>query len=178
MNITSKSRYGLKIMMDLATIKAAHTQRLDIATRQGIPLDYMDHILLRLRTRGLIGSIRGRGGGYRLLQPMEGISVWEIFDAVEDAIQPVQCLEGGTSCAAEHHCSSRDAWSDIAQAVKNSLSAILLSDIVTKRRIGASFLDETKLGLRPEVGVAASQGFVQECRAPKRRQGLSEESMR
>ncbi len=163
MNITSKSRYALKIMMDLtehsSADEAAVVQRSDIAVRQGIPLDYMDHILSRLREAGLLGSVRGRSGGYRLLRPADAVSVWEIFLAVEDGFQPVQCLEGGVGCVSEHVCSSKDAWGLISSAIRSALSGIILGDLVHRRE------------LTKDLESLVSQ--TQECRAPKRRAGGS-----
>ena len=161
MNITSKSRYALKIMMDLCEHWAVDNnqviQRGDIATRQGIPLDYMDHILSRLRESGLIVSTRGRSGGYRLAHPPHELTVLAIFTAVEDNFEPVQCLEGGASCVAEHVCTSKDAWGVISNAIRTALSGIILEDLVHQRGIarGLEFLTMTP----------------QECRAPKRRAG-------
>jgi Rrf2 family protein len=66
-NITAKSRYALKIMMDLAVQEDhGHQQRHNIAQRQNIPLDFMDQITSRLRAAGLVASIRGRSGGFQL----------------------------------------------------------------------------------------------------------------
>ena len=153
MNITSKSRYALKILMDLAEATEALTHRSDIAARQGIPLDYMDQILGRLRERGLIESTRGRSGGYKLARPAEDVSVLEIFTAVEDAFEPVQCLDGGTGCLAQHVCSSKDAWGVISSAIRQTLSGIILADITAHR-----------MSLPFDMG-------LQECRAPRRRSG-------
>ncbi len=163
MNITSKSRYALKILMDLAerdpTGTGAVAQRTDISKRQGIPLDYMDHVLSRLREAGLIASTRGRGGGYRLSTPADRVSVLEIFTAVEDSFQPVQCLEGGAGCVLEHQCSSRDAWSEISAAISASLSGIILADLVAKRSHGQSLSSAL-----PMMAFA-----MKECRAPSQR---------
>lgn len=156
MNITSKSRYALKILMDLAQHPDTVVHRQDIASRQGIPLDYMDHILTRMREAGLIESMRGRAGGYKLLKSPEKISVYDVFTTVEDAFQPVQCLDGGRGCVAEHVCSSKDAWSEITNAVSATLSGIILAEIVEKSQ-------NTKA---PDA-----ESVVHECRAPKRRSG-------
>lgn len=155
MNITSKSRYALKIMMDLAEAGAGLVHRSDISTRQGIPLEYMDQILIRLREGALIESTRGRSGGYRLARAASEVSVLEIFMAVEDAFEPVQCLDGGTGCVVQHMCSSKDAWGVISSAIRQALSGIILSEIVSHRQ-----------PLPFDVG-------LQECRAPKRRSGAS-----
>lgn len=168
MNITSKSRYALKIMMDLAEAKSDLTHRSDIAQRQGIPLDYMDQIMSRLRERGLIGSTRGRSGGYRLSRAASEVSVLEIFTAVEDAFEPVQCLDGGHGCMAEHFCSSKDAWGAISSAIRQALSGIILSDIVA-RKVPHPFEAPTK-EVQPH---SESPGGIQECRAPRRRVGAT-----
>ncbi len=161
MNITSKSRYALKIMMDLASCAAPGatdgvTHRSVISARQGIPLDYMDHVLSRLRDAGLILSVRGRSGGYRLARLATEVSVLDIFMAVEGSFQPVQCLDGDQGCVVEHVCTSRDAWADISTAIRHSLSGIILADLVAKRA---------------REKIPATPVLVQECRAPVKRHG-------
>jgi len=159
MNITSKSRYALKIMMDLSEHGGPGEviHRSDIASRQGVPLDYMDQILSRLRDKGMIASTRGRAGGYALVRDPAGVSVHEIFTAVEDAFEPVQCLEGSDGCSSEHVCSSKDAWGRISGAIRSALSGIMLSELATSK------------GRVLEQGLLAS--VPQECRAPRRRAG-------
>jgi Rrf2 family iron-sulfur cluster assembly transcriptional regulator len=148
-------------MIDLAEEasgpEAALAHRSDIAARQGIPIDYMDQILSRLREAGLIASTRGRSGGYRLARGRDEISVLQIFTAVEDAFQPVQCLDHAGNCKAEGSCSTRDAWSAIAGAISTSLAKIALADLAKSQH------DEGVLA------VAASGACVPECRAPRRR---------
>ncbi len=162
MNVTSKSRYALKILMDLAEHGGDDlTHRSDIAARQGIPPDYMDQILGRLREGHLIDSTRGRSGGYRLAKPASSISVLEIFSVVEDAFQPVQCLEGGLGCVSEHVCSSKDAWGVISGAIRDSLSGIILTELVANKTMA-----------RPQ-SAGPVPATAQECRAPKRRVGAS-----
>ena len=159
MNITSKSRYAIKIMIDLAQLSSetGHTQRASLAARQGIPPDYMDHILSRLRDAKLIASIRGRGGGFKLNRDAKDVSVWDIFQAVEEALMPVQCLEHGRECGIERRCSSKDAWTHIMLAVRKSLTDIRLSSLAEDALVLPDF--ELSLGMG---------GKVQECRAPRR----------
>ncbi len=160
MNITSKSRYALKIMMDLAQHEGDLVHRSDVAQRQGVPLDYMDQILGRLRDGALIESTRGRSGGYRLAKKPEEISILEIFSCVEDAFEPVQCLDGGSGCMAQHVCQSKDAWGVISGAIHRALSGIILADII----------DSTSSG-KPQLGDITMA--PQECRAPRRKAALS-----
>ncbi len=100
MNVTAKSRYGLKLMMDLADHEeSGHQQRHSIAERQSIPLDFMDQIVARLKQAGLIDSIRGRSGGVQLKKKATEISLWDILIAVEDSLYPVKCLEHDSTLA-------------------------------------------------------------------------------
>lgn len=156
--ITSKSRYALKVMMDLATHQEKNLeQRHDIASRQGIPLDYLDQILLRLRAGGLIESVRGRAGGFKLVIEPKNISVWDILDASEDSLYPVQCLSDdsathGDSCLGSGLCTTRGPWEEIIGTVKQSLNGITLDDLA--RKYGIQQADE------PQENV--------ECRGPKK----------
>lgn len=132
MNVTAKSRYGLKIMMDLADKKdQGLQQRQSIAERQAIPLDYMDQIVARLKLADLVESIRGRSGGVKLKKNPIHISLWDILVAVEDSLYPVKCLEHET-CSLENNCISIDAWDEVFSSIKVELSAKSLHDIVLK----------------------------------------------
>lgn len=133
MNLTSKSRYALKIMMDLAHYGAnqALVRRGEIAARQGVPTDYLDQIMIKLRAGHLVESTRGRNGGYRLARSPEVITMWDLFSSVEDSMIPVECLASGEACDFETSCSSREAWKMIFSALKSSLSKITLAQLRT-----------------------------------------------
>lgn len=133
MNMTSKSRYALKIMMDLTHYRAQpHVKRIDIAKRQGIPPDYLDQIMVRLRSGKLVESIRGRGGGYKLARPPELISLWDVFGAVEDSIYPVECVGKTHACDFETACVSKSAWDEIFAALRAPLKQMNLMSIADK----------------------------------------------
>jgi Rrf2 family iron-sulfur cluster assembly transcriptional regulator len=151
----------LAIAAPVGTDALAH--RSDVSARQGIPLEYMDQILGRLRDAGLIASTRGRGGGYRLAKEAAEISMHDIFTSVEDAYQPVQCLdghkEGVAPCGASPICVSKDVWSDISLAISRSLSGIILADVVARHN-----------PMRPGGAEALPDGLMglQECRPPRK----------
>lgn len=131
MNLTSKSRYALKIMMDLAHFGASQAlvRRSEIAARQGIPTDYLDQIMIKLRAGRLVESTRGRTGGYRLARSPEKITMWDLFTSVEDSMIPVECLASGEACDFETSCSSRESWKKIFVALKSSLGEITLAQL-------------------------------------------------
>ena len=155
--ITSKSRYALKIMLDMAT-QGAHCQqkRTDIAQKQGIPLDYMDHILASLKKAELLTTIRGRNGGLQLTCDPKTVSVWQIFSAVEVSLLPVACLESQTTCDHSLDCISKEPWQEIFASIKASLCKLTLQDLVDKSKI-------IEYNTTNEVLQS-----VQECKAPRR----------
>ncbi|MCX6119443.1 MAG: Rrf2 family transcriptional regulator [Proteobacteria bacterium] len=132
MNLTSKSRYALKIMMDLAHYSHQPlVRRGDIANRQGIPTDYLDQIMIRLRAGKLVESTRGRSGGYRLARPANEITMWDLFSSVEESMIPVECISTGHACDFAGSCVSKNAWVDIFGALRDSLGKITLQSLAS-----------------------------------------------
>lgn len=127
MNLTSKSRYGIKVMIDLARHNDRElVKRHDIALRQGIPAKYLDQILVRLRKSGLVDSIRGRCGGYKIGRDAQSISLWDVFYAVEDGLYPVECVDENQSCNHASSCVASEPWKLIFEGLKASLEGTSL----------------------------------------------------
>jgi Rrf2 family iron-sulfur cluster assembly transcriptional regulator len=158
MNITSKGRYALKIMLDLAQNPECKQQRHDIAERQGIPFDYIDHILARLRNANLISSIRGRNGGFILSRAPHEISAWDIFHAAEDSIHPVMCL-GSEQCLNDDICHTKGVWEHLFEEIQASLERKTLQELV-------------RVWKKSEIGdTMALSDFKMECKGPAKRLG-------
>ncbi len=137
-NLTSRSRYALKIMLDLSHRRSEPlVRRQEIVARQGIPSKYLDQILIRLRRSGLVESVRGRTGGYRIGRDIEQISVWEVFRAVEDGIYPVECVDEHHGCEFMKSCTAVEPWQVIFATLRSCLESMTLSDF-DKRFGGAS----------------------------------------
>lgn len=150
MNLTSRSRYALKIMLDLAHRQHEPlVRRQDIVRRQGIPSKYLDQILVRLRREGLVASVRGRTGGYRLGRDFHEISVWEVFRAVEDGIYPVACVDEHRDCEFVQACVASEPWKVIFDALRVTLQGISL----------AGFAEQMK-----HEGKMCPMGGLRECR--------------
>lgn len=139
MNITSKSRYALKIMMDLSSHDHELVRRQEIVRRQGVPAKYLDQILIKLRNAGLVNSTRGRDGGYALAREKSEITVWDILNAVEDGIYPVMCVDDHGSCSYEMGCITSGPWQMIFNAIRNEMSKLCLSEL------SRQFADEKKM---------------------------------
>lgn len=144
MNLTSRSRYALKIMLDLSHRRHEPlVRRQEIVARQGIPSKYLDQILIRLRRSGLVESVRGRTGGYRVGRDIEQISIWEVFRAVEDGIYPVECVDEHHGCEFMQSCTAVEPWQIIFATLRSCLEGMTLSDF--EKRFGAmqkSFLSD------------------------------------
>jgi Rrf2 family protein len=164
-NITSKGRYALKIMIDLALhVEDGKQQRLEIAERQGIPPDYIDQILSRLRASQLIESIRGRYGGFLLDKEPSEISAWDIFAAAEDTLYPVRCMES-TGCGCDQSCSTKDIWGDLFSDLEMNLRKKSLTHLVD---VWKRSEDKTLVG-EGFPTLNRGQKIVRECKAPIKR---------
>ncbi len=150
MNFTSRSRYALKIMLDLT--HQSHeplVRRQDIVRRQGVPSKYLDQILVKLRRESLVASVRGRTGGYRLLKSPHEITVWDIFHAVEDGIYPVACVDEQHLCEFKEACISSGPWEYIFDTIRKKLSEISLASVA---------------GEYPKQEHMCPMGGIRECR--------------
>ena len=120
-------------MLDLAHCQTEPlVRRQEIVRRQGIPSKYLDQILLRLRRDGLVESVRGRTGGYRMGRASESITVWEIFRAVEDGIYPVECVDEHQGCEFMRSCDASEPWQLIFDQLRLTLNRMSLADFANR----------------------------------------------
>ncbi len=136
MRLSTKGRYAVMAMADLAkTAGAGRAVALaDIAQRQDISLAYLEQLFARLRRGGLVKSVRGPGGGYRLALPAEQTYVGDIIQAVEEPLEAVRCssLPGGCMPGGGR-CLTHDLWDDLGRHIHDYLAAVSLEDVVSGR---------------------------------------------
>jgi Rrf2 family protein len=108
------------------------TRKEDVARREGIPVDYVEQILLTLRRTGLVTSRRGARGGFQPARDAAAVTVADIVEAVEGPIMLAQCLEGGKRCARASHCATREVWQGASRLLTDYLGGITLADLVRK----------------------------------------------
>ena len=104
-----------------------------IAQRQSLSESYLEQLMSLLRRAGIIESVRGASGGYRLARAPEEISVGEILRALEGDLNPVECsalLGAGEPCAAEDTCVTKYVWQRISQSINQTVDEIFLSDLL------------------------------------------------
>ncbi len=130
MKLSTKGRYGTRAMIDIALYKESGSTLLkDIASRQGISLKYLDHILSNLRKAGLIKNVRGKGGGYSLTRPAAQITLCEIIEAVEGTLAPVECVDNPDYCKKTSTCSAHDVWVKVRESIEDVLRNTSLQNL-------------------------------------------------
>ena len=137
MNITTKSRYAIRALVDIAIHQQERglpVRRSDIGTRESFSQDYLEQILVRLRSARIVKSVRGPGGGYLLGRDPTEITLWEVMTASEDKLAVVPCLsDDDPRCGRHEHCSARPVWQHMFQVLEREMGAITLQDIIDNR---------------------------------------------
>jgi Rrf2 family iron-sulfur cluster assembly transcriptional regulator len=137
MRLTTKGRYAVTAMLDLAINEARGPIRLAaISERQGISLSYLEQLFAHLRRRELVRSIRGPGGGYRLKREAALISVAEVISAVNEDTDATRC-GGKGDCQEGDICLTHHLWMDLSDRIREFLGDITLADLVARREIQA-----------------------------------------
>ena len=138
MRLTTKGRFAVTAMVDLALRDSAGPVTLaEISSRQKISLSYLEQLFGKLRRRGLVDSVRGPGGGYRLGREIAGISVAEIILAVDEPIDATQC-GGKENCRDEQKCLTHDLWATLNTRIFDYLEAVTLRELVDNQRVKVS----------------------------------------
>ena len=134
MRITTWAEYGLICSLHLAhRLSEGPVTGRDIATRERLPADYVEQILLRLRRAEIVKSTRGARGGYALARRPEEISVREVISASELTTFDLHCVSHPVDderCAASHDCSIRPVWMLLQRKIDDVLESVHLSDLL------------------------------------------------
>lgn len=134
MKISTKGRYGLRIMIDIAQgdTDGSCVSVKDIAEREALSDKYLEQIINLLSKGGLVKSFRGAKGGYLLTREAGKITVEDILMATEGSLAPVACAEDSESCGKYCDCATSIIWSEIYKAVVNVVRNITLEDLVNR----------------------------------------------
>lgn len=135
MLISTKGRYALRVMADLAEHPAeGYIPLKEIAQRQEISEKYLEAIIKILVRAKLLSGIRGKGGGYQLTRPPEQYPVGEILRLTEESLAPVACLEADTSpCARAAACRTLPLWQGLDRVIREYLDGVSLADLLQQK---------------------------------------------
>ena len=133
MMISTRGRYALRVMLDLAKDESGTYVPLDdIARREGMSEKYLESIIVVLSRAGLVKSLRGKGGGYMLTRKPEEYPIGEILRLTEKTLAPVTCLESGASCPEADACPTFPLWQGLDRVIDDYLMAHSLVDLLPK----------------------------------------------
>ena len=135
MRLSTKGRYGIRLMIDLASNYADRPVLLkDIAKRQDVSEKYLWHLIDSLKIAGLVNSTRGARGGYSLAKLPSQISLKDIVLATEGDLSVVECVGNPSLCERSDTCVSFDIWKEISDKISETLSNISLQQMVERQR--------------------------------------------
>ena len=132
MKISTKGRYALRMMLDLAIHRSdGYISLKDIAERQNISKKYLEQIIPLLNRSGFLRTSRGYQGGYMLVEPPSKYTVGEILRLTEGSLAPVSCLDFEVNdCPRQAECLTLPIWKGLYKAVTDYLDGITLQDII------------------------------------------------
>lgn len=132
MKISTKGRYALTLMLDLALNDTGETIRIkDIAARQGISEKYLEQIIAVLNKAGFVKSVRGPQGGYRLARKPKDYTVGMILRLTEGSLAPVACLDDDPNdCSRQEDCVTIYIWEKLYAAINSVVDGFTLADLV------------------------------------------------
>lgn len=132
MIISTKGRYALRVLIDLAEHQAGgYIPMKDIATRQELSLKYLERIVPLLSKNGLVEGVHGKGGGYRLAVRPEECSLWQVLILTEGDLAPVSCLEcGAKPCERSASCRTLPVWKELDRRIRDYLQSVTLQDLL------------------------------------------------
>lgn len=132
MKLTTRSRYGTRMLLDLALNGANGPVRVnEIAARQGISVKYLEKLSRTLKKAGLIRSLRGSKGGHLLAKPAKDITMGEVVRALEGDLNLVTCWTERTSCPRLKDCPTSYLWQEVSKALLEKLDSMRLGDLLS-----------------------------------------------
>jgi Rrf2 family protein len=144
MRLSTKGRYGVRALVDIAlNSDGAPVLLKDIAKRQDISAQYLEHLVAPLIRAGILRSIRGAKGGIALAKPPEEIKLSRVIEVLEGSVAPVECVDNAALCARSDECVTRDVWSDIKAAIMGVLESLTLKDLMDRQKAKSPSKSET-----------------------------------
>ncbi len=131
MKISTKGRYGVRILLDLALHDSATPRQIrDIALSQQISEKYISRLIIALRRAKMIRSIRGAKGGYRISRDPESVTLLDIIEVMEGPLSIVDCVRSPQKCKRSCNCPSRQIWDRLTSDIHDAMQKITLQDII------------------------------------------------
>lgn len=135
MRLTTKGRYAVTAVLDLAIHQHKGPVSLAaISERQDISLSYLEQLFSKLRRNGVVKSTRGPGGGYKLMNRAEDITISDIIVAIDESCQVASCEDTG-GCQGDYQCLTHDLWQEISNEIRSFLDGISLAEVMAGKSV-------------------------------------------
>lgn len=131
--VSTKAQYGMRALVEVAMWGDQPMSLKMIAQRQLISQQYLEQIFGELRRAGIVESVRGARGGYKLARPLDQIDALEVVELLEGSVAPVRCIDDASQCAKTGHCSTEGLWRRVDAAVREVLGGTTLADLVQQK---------------------------------------------
>ena len=132
MLISSRGRYALRVLVDLAENDGGLIPMKDVAARQNISLKYLEKILPVLTKNGFIEGVHGKGGGYRLIRAPSECRVGDVLRLTEGDLAPVVCMCPGETCDNSASCRTYPMWERFDRMINDFFDGITIADLMKK----------------------------------------------
>lgn len=158
MKLSTKGRYGLRAVIDLAMHCEDKTETASIqsiAQRQGISENYLEQLMRLLRKAGIIESVRGAGGGYKLAREASEISVGDVLRALEGDLKPVDCqaIQGSGGCEGSDGCVTKYVWKKLNDAIQSAVDSIMLDELINEGHKAGEACESGELVCEQKAGI-------------------------
>ncbi len=132
MRVSTRARYGVNAVYELAKNYGDDTIAIKtISERQDIPVQYLEQLIVKLRKAGIVESVRGAKGGYKLAKAPEDISAWDVISCLEGDFAPVHCKQFKASgCEKTESCAGKIIWEKVNLAIKREVENITFKDLI------------------------------------------------
>lgn len=135
MKVSTRGRYALKIMLDLAMNEGEYMSLKGIADRQGVSAKYLEQMITMLMSAKMIKSTRGKSGGYKLSKPPSEYTVGEILRATEGSLAPISCVEDSPNqCTESCRCPTLFFWEGLNKVINEYIDGTTLEDVVNQEK--------------------------------------------
>ena len=135
MKLSTRGQYGTRALLELALhYREGPIPLKDIAQRQQIPLQYLEHLITPLIAGGLVRSTRGARGGVLLAKSPKEIKLSEVIQLLEGSIALVECVNNPGACSRSELCVTRDIWAELKEAINRVLESTTLQDLVERQK--------------------------------------------
>lgn len=133
--VSTKAQYGMRALVEVALSGERPTSLKTVAERQDLSHQYLEQIFAVLRRAGVVDSVRGAHGGYRLARSPADVTALEVVELLEGSVAPVTCIDDEDTCSRVGACSTESLWRQVDHAVREVLRAKTLADLVQERHL-------------------------------------------